>query len=269
MFRLWHFMIMMISKLIIRIKTTVYPILLVPLLFTIVSCASTDKDLTDKQAYDLGMSYMESEDYISALTNFSYLQNRYPTSIYNRHAYIESIYANFILGDFLQVDSLARRFDYLYPTDEQIHYALYLRGMALFNADKSLFENYVFTDLSQRDLGLAFEALGIFTALVDRYPNSPYAWEAYKRIIFIKNRLAEREMDIARHYYVREDYIAAISRCNNVLNNYISSPQALYALATLENIYNLLNMKEEADKARELLNIYDPEFKIPDDYLKY
>lgn len=65
---------------------------------------------------------------------------------------------------------------------------------------------------------------------------------------------AKYEINTAKYYYVRDAYIAAINRAENVLLNFQTSPQAEEALIIMRDSYNKVGMD---DKAADIQRILD------------
>ena len=109
-------------------------------------------------------------------------------------------------------------------------------------------------DLSKRDAQAARDAFDIFKELVLRFPNSRYARDARERMHELVEAQAKYEINTAKYYYVRDAYIAAINRAENVLLNFQTSPQAEEALIIMRDSYNKLGMD---DKAADIQRILD------------
>ncbi len=56
--------------------------------------------------------------------------------------------------------------------------------------------------------------------LVQRYPESPYAAEAQKKLDQARDQLAGKEMEVGRYYLDRRQYIGAINRFKTVVTEY-------------------------------------------------
>ena len=90
-------------------------------------------------------------------------------------------------------------------------------------------------DYSQLKLGLSYfqqfttidrdsepiqKALATFRKLITTYPKSKYIEEARKRIQASRERLAQHHFYVARFYYKKEAYPAAIHRLREILDSY-------------------------------------------------
>ena len=97
-----------------------------------------------------------------------------------------------------------------------------------------------------RDQTSVSKSLETFKLIVDRYPESSYAKDAYFKIIFLENKLAAKEIDVAMTYLELKKYISALKRFKYVVNNYQTTNFTPEALHRLVEIYLILGVKEEA-----------------------
>ena len=66
-----------------------------------------------------------------------------------------------------------------------------------------------------------------------QYPKSDYAHDALRRMIYLRNRLAEYEVNVARYYVKRGAYLAAAQRAQGVIEQYDGSPAEKPALQVM------------------------------------
>lgn len=52
------------------------------------------------------------------------------------------------------------------------------------------------------------------------YPNSQYATDAYKRMVFLKDRLAKYELSVVDYYTDRGAWVAVVNRVEGMMRNY-------------------------------------------------
>ena len=81
-------------------------------------------------------------------------------------------------------------------------------------------ERYLDKETAKRDPTPLQDAFGHFSELLIRFPDSPYTADARARMVFIRERLASHEVEIARYYMKRHAYMAAANRCTDVLLHY-------------------------------------------------
>ena len=70
---------------------------------------------------------------------------------------------------------------------------------------------------------------------------------------YIVNSLAQYEVHVARYYYRRGAYVAAVNRAQAALNDYQEVPASEEALAILMRSYEALGMAKLRDDSRRVL----------------
>ena len=89
--------------------------------------------------------------------------------------------------------------------------------------------------------------------LVERYPESEYVEDARAKIRFARDQIAGKEMQIARYYLERKEYIASINRFRGVIEEYSDTRQVEEALARLVEAYFAMGLESEAATAAAVL----------------
>jgi outer membrane protein assembly factor BamD len=187
-------------------------------------------DIPAKKLFDMAQTEVAKERYPEAIEMFESFDAQYPTSEYAEQALLEYIYAQYKVEEHGLAVAAASRFLRLYPGSKNADYVLYLKGVINSEQERSLFDQAFKEDLSLRDVTFFREAYMDFVRLVDSYPNSPYSSDARHRMIFLRNLLAQSELNIAEFYFKNELYVAAVNRSVYIVENYSQSLQALRAL---------------------------------------
>jgi outer membrane protein assembly factor BamD len=105
------------------------------------------------------------------------------------------------------------------------------------------------------------EAMENFNQIINRFPESKYARDSQQKIIFVKENIAAKHMDIALFYLNQKKYLAALNRYNIVINEYSQSkftPEALYREV---EIYYTLGMMDDAKKTSAVIGYNYPKSK--------
>ena len=102
------------------------------------------------------------------------------------------------------------------------------------------------------------KAYNAFRDLVDRFPDSRYAVDARKRMVYLHNLLAKHEIYVARHYFDRAAYVGAINRAKYVLENYQRTPAVEDALGIQIKSYLKMGMPRLARDAERVLRLNYP-----------
>lgn len=208
---------------------------------------------TVERVYSEAKAALNAEDYITALQYYSQLEARFPFGEYAQQSLLESAYAYYKSDEPEQALATLDRFMRVYPLNPNMDYAIYLRGLTNFTRDIGLFEKYIPRDESQRDPGSARFALKDFTTLVNRYPKSTYSEDAAQRIVYLRNRLAQHEVNVAHYYMRRGAYIAAANRGKYVVENYPRTPAMPEALLMMAKAYKVLELNELSEDALRVL----------------
>ncbi|KQT10629.1 outer membrane protein assembly factor BamD [Ramlibacter sp. Leaf400] len=226
-------------------------------LLLLAACSSTPEDKT--AAWSPNRIYAEARDelnagsYDKAVPLFEKLEGRAAGTPLAQQAQLEKAYAQYKAGEQAQAIATLDRFMKLHPASPAVDYALYLKGLVNFNDNLGMFSWLARQDLSERDQKAAKESFEAFRELVGRYPESRYTPDARARMTYIVNSLAQSEVHVARYYYTRGAYVAAINRAQSALADYRDVPALEEALFILVRSYDALGMPELRDDSRRVL----------------
>ena len=218
-----------------------------------------DPEATELKFYESASSSLRSGNYSDAVSKLQLLEARFPFGRFAQQAQLEIVYAYYRSGQPEAARAAADRFIRLHPQHPNADYAYYLKGMASFEEDQNFLERFLPLDPATRDPGAARRSFDDFNALVRRFPDSQYAPDAQKRMIYLRNLLAEYEVNVARYYVRRGAYIAAANRGRYVFENFQQTPSVPDALVVMVEAYQLLNMPELADQTLLVLSSNFPD----------
>ncbi len=215
------------------------------------ACSSAPtKEASEKELYETAKKSIKLRNFQQATIALEELESRFPFGKYAEQAQLDLIYARYSALDLDGAILAADRFIRLHPQSPSVDYAFYLRGVANYNLDVGLASQFVTdVDITSRDPGNMRLAFQDFSELIGRFPESPYAADARKRMVQIRNRLATYELHAARYYIRREAYTAAANRAAHVVQNFPSSPAVEEALGMMVELYDelgLTKLKEDA-----------------------
>tara|TARA_R110002049_G_scaffold99145_6_gene241727 strand:+ start:113 stop:892 length:780 start_codon:yes stop_codon:yes gene_type:complete len=211
-----------------------------------------------ERVYSEAKSALDAGDYSTALQHYSQLEARFPFGQYAQQALLESAYAQYKNDDPETSIATIDRFMRVYPLNTNMDYAIYLRGLTNFTRDIGIMEKYIPRDETQRDPGSALLALQDFTTLVNRYPKSKYSEDASQRIVYLRNRLAQHEVNVAYYYMKRSAYLAAANRGKYVIENYPRTPAMPDALLVMAKAYKIMGLETLSDDALRVLELNYP-----------
>ncbi|GAB3667975.1 outer membrane protein assembly factor BamD [Ramlibacter alkalitolerans] len=239
----------------VRAKLSLLPVVLAALL---AGCSSLKDD--DKTAsWSPNKLYAEAKDELSggsydkAIPLLEKLEGRAAGTPLAQQAQLDRAYAQYKAGDQAQALATLDRFIKLHPASPALDYALYLKGIVNFNDNLGMFAFLSRQDLSERDQKAAKESFEAFRDLSTRFPDSRYTPDARARMTYIVNSLAQYEVHVARYYYSRGAYVAAINRAQSALADYRDVPALEEALAILMRSYDKLGMPQLRDDTRRVL----------------
>jgi outer membrane protein assembly factor BamD len=221
------------------------------------ACSSFREDPTEKwspnKIYTEAKDELRSGAYEKAIGLFEKLEGRAAGTPLAQQAQLEKAYAQYKSAEQAQALATLDRFIRLHPASPALDYALYLKGLVTFNDDLGMLSFLTRQDLSERDQKAAKESFESFRELVARFPESRYAVDAQSRMVYIVNSLAQYEVHVARYYFRRGAYVAAISRAQLAVTDYQNVPAIEEALYIIHRSYDALGMQQLAADARRVL----------------
>lgn len=238
----------------ITVKRFLTPVLLISVV-ALSSCTSDDQfsGSTEEFLYDQAVEALRTNAFNSAIANYQQLEALFPFGQYAAQSQIELVYAYYRAGEAESSRAAADRFIRLYPDDENVDYAYYMKGLAFYTEDASVLSRFLPTDPSKRDPGNARESFTDFAQLVTRFPNSPYSADARARMIFLRNLLADYEIHVANFYIERQAFLSALNRAKYVVENYQEAPAVPRAMEIMTEMYLRLGLNDLADSSLSIL----------------
>lgn len=228
------------------------------------ACSSNDKrleDLSEREFYEQATEAMADNNFLIASERLQQLESRYPFGDYAEQAQLELIYTQHMMADMEGSLASAERFIRLHPLHKQVDYAYYMRGLSVYELGFSFVERYTPSKQARRDPTPFRDAFNHFDELVRRYPDSQYNKDAQKRMIFLRDRLAQYEIGVGRFYMKRHAYLAAALRGERVMLGYQGTSAVGDALALQVEAYRLLGQEFEAKQSLALLKLNYPKHK--------
>lgn len=235
-----------------------YLFVILTLLF-VSACATNEveEELSERQYYEEAQEALKEEQFTLAVEKLESLEARYPFGRYAEQAQLDLIYAYYRSLDYESSGATAERFIRMHPDHAQLDYAYYMKGLASYSVDRGLFERFIPSDFSERDLAPAKDSFNDFSRLLNRFPESTYAPDARQRMVYLRNLLADHELKAANWYMLRGAYVAATNRARYVVENFDRTPAMAEALAILYKAYRELGLEDLAtDSLRVLAHNY-------------
>ncbi len=238
-------------------KLSVVSVLLLAAAALLSGCAVKQVDptakMTPEEIHAQAREEIYNLQYAKGIELLEKLEGRAAGTPLAQQAQIEKAHAHYKNEEPAQAVATLDRFMRLHPASPALDYALYLKGMVSFNEDLGLFSRITRQDLSERDQQAAKESFVAFKELVTRFPESKYTPDARARMTYIVNSLARYEVHVARYYYGRGAYLAAINRAQQAIADYRDTPALEEALYIMVRSFDALQLPQLRDDARRVL----------------
>jgi len=202
--------------------------------------------------YSQAQHSLKAYDFNGAIKLYEALTARFPFTNEARQARLDLIYAYYRAGESESAIDAADQFVRENPTHPRVDYAWYVKGLVDFERTPNIMERLFRVDLTERPPTTARKSFAAFKTVVEQYPKSDYAHDARKRMIFLRNRLAEYEVHVATYYLKRGAYVAAAQRAKGAIEQYDGAPAIEEALTILIESYDRLGLKELAAQSRQV-----------------
>jgi outer membrane protein assembly factor BamD len=210
-------------------------------------CAQREQPKTAEEYLHSGDRSLAQKQEQQARAYYHQLLDKFPDSEFKAQAQFniaESLYRE---KNYLEARFEYQKFLELYPTHPLASRAQFQIGMC------GLREILSF----DRDQRKTQEALRAFRLFRRQYPQDPLVAEAEAHIHTLRTRLAEHEFAIARFYYKKGAYHAAIGRFLNLIQIYPTMPELDAALYMLADSYRA---EENYVKAQRVLRLLVDQF---------
>lgn len=193
--------------------------------------------------YNQGLANLEQGRLREASKKFEAVDRQHPYSEQARKSILMGAFSLYRQGNYDDAINAAKRYVTLYPTSSDAPYAQYIIGLSNYRQ---------ILDVTQ-DQKFARRTIEAMDELIQRWPDSEYVEDGKAKIRFARDQLAGKEMQIGRYYLERREYIAAIKRFRNVVENYSNTRQVEEALSRLTESYYAMGLADEAQTAAAVL----------------
>lgn len=240
---------------------------------TVAGCSGMGETKDETTGWSAGRLYSEAKEaqadgaWDKAAKYMEKLEARYPYGRYAQQAQLELGYIYWKGNEPGSALAACDRFIKLHPNHPAVDYVYYLKGLINFNEDLGYAAYFGTQDPTERDPKAAREAFDTFRELVTRFPNSKYTPDAIKRMDYLVNALASLEVHVARYYYKRGAYVAAINRAQTAIKTYPQAPAIEEAMYIMVIAYEQLGMTDLRDDAGRVFKKNFPDSRFARDGL--
>lgn len=222
-------------------------------LATLAGCASNRLATYNvTQLYQLAHKQMLANNYGEAAKTYESLTSRFPFTDQARQARLDLIYVYYRKGDKDNAVDAADEFLREEPTNASDDYAWYMKGLIYFEPIPFGIQRFFGVDMARKPPVDIAKSIAAFNTVVTMYPHSRYSHDALRRMIYLRNRLAQYDIYVARYYVYRGAYLAAAQRANEVIEQYDGAPAEQDALRILMQCYRKLGLKQLADNVQRM-----------------
>ena len=215
------------------------------------ACETKKKEYVEQPVetlYNGAMDALLSRNYLLATEKFDDVERQHPYSQWATKAQLMSAYTYYLKNLYGNAIAGLNRFIQLHPTNKDVAYAYYLKGLSYYEQISEVARDQKMTKL----------ALTTLDELIKRFPNSKYARDAKLKIDLTHDHLAGKEMEIGRFYQNQGNYLAAINRFRTVVDDFQTTTHVPEALHRLTETYLTIGVPEEARKTAAVLGYNFP-----------
>ena len=213
---------------------------------------------TPESLYTTAKRALDRGDYLTAIDVYEALGAQFPFGTYTQRAQLEVTFAYYKQDEYDNAIAAADRYIKLYPRDNSVAYALYMKGLANYSRGGSTTERIFPRNLSQVDQNWLRASYVEFDTLVRRYPESEYTEDAIARMAFLRDSMAQHELTTARYYYNRGAMVASVNRATYILEHFKGSKHVPNALALMASAQSSLGQDDLARDTLRVLSETDP-----------
>jgi outer membrane protein assembly factor BamD len=206
-----------------------------------------------QKLYEMAKRACDNGNYKDGISYYENLEARFPFSNEARQGQLDLLWAYYKNREPESAIDQADQFIRENPAHPRIDYAYYIKGLVQFERNPNFLERWFNANLTERPPIDARKSFQAFQTVVERFPNSEYAEDSRRRMIFLRNRLASYEVYVAEYYLKRGAWVGAINRSKYTIENYDGAPQVKRALEIMAQSYRRLGMNDLAADSEKVL----------------
>jgi outer membrane protein assembly factor BamD len=212
-------------------------------------------DWSAEKFYLEARAELDEGNYLTAIEYYETLESRFPFGKYAMQAQIDVAYAYFKFDEPDSAITALDRFIKLHPRHPAVDYAYYLKGLVNFERGGNILDIISDRDLSDFDRDLILRAYNDFKLLLQRFPDSKYATDGRKRMIYLRNELARADFKVASYYASRDAWVAVTGRTRFILQNYQGSAVIKSTLELQLKAYQKLGLQQPAEDTQRIIDL--------------
>lgn len=206
------------------------------------------KQLTVQQQYELGLKYLKRGYYVKALEQFNRIRNYHRDDPYAVKAELAIADVHYKKNEWDQARLAYQDFMRLHPRHPDLDYVVFRIGAALYKKSPRI---------AGRDQTFTRQAVNAWSGFESRFPDSDYREKVTEKLDEGRERLARKELQIARFYEQRDAWKAVEGRARGLLETWPESPYAVESLALLAEAHAWQGEDAEAEAVLQRLKVED------------
>jgi outer membrane protein assembly factor BamD len=195
--------------------------------------------LSPEQRYELGQKYMKRGYYQKAMEHFSVLRNAHRDNAFAVKAELAIADVYYKQGEYDLARVAYEDFTRLHPRNSDLDYAVFRLGLSYYRKASRV---------AARDQTWTQQAVHSWANFEQRFPESEYLDEVQAAVAQGRNRLALKELRIARFYAKRQAWPAVVARLQPMLRRYPQSEDVPEAMGLLVEALVQTGAADEAKK---------------------
>ncbi len=212
---------------------------------------NSEEGLSAEHLYNRAYKELNKTKYAKAAADFEKVELEHPYSKWATKAKLMGAYAYYKDQKYDDAVMALDRFIKYHPGNKDIAYAYYMKGLCYYEQIVGI----------EKDQETTREAQDAFNQLIVRFPDTEYAEDARRKINLINDHLAGQEMEIGRFYLGQKNYLSALNRFSEVVNNYQTTGHIEEALYRQVELYKILGLEKEAQDSLKVLGYNYPDSK--------
>ena len=202
----------------------------------------TEADTIDELAEEAQRS-INGMRYVEAARLLDEIDRQFPTSIEAPRALILSGRYYFEGQEYEQAVAVLSRFIRDHGGHPDIAYGYYLRAVSAYRSVSEV----------DKDEGDTRQAEIFLLEVINKFSGTDYALDASVKLNAIKNQRAAKELVTGKFYHHRKEFLAALTRYQNVVSEFPDSTYVEEALYRIIEVYVSLGLTQEARNTAVLL----------------
>ena len=208
------------------------------------------KRLTVQEQYELGVKYMNRGRYIKAIEQFNRVRNYHRDDPHSVKAELAIGDVYFKKAEWDQAKLAYDEFARMHPRHEDLDYVAYRIGMASFKKSPKR---------AGRDQTYTRHALNAWRGFASKYPESEHKEEVETLVTLCRDRLAMKQIWIARFYKRRGAWAAVEQRAAGMATRYADSQHLPLSIELIGEASAWQGKDDAADMAIKRLEADAPE----------